>query len=123
MLVTYDFRPREDNVVTVYYEGGEDPGEYDVPYRYPRYMVYHASSDWDYAETAANQVFEFLSTLEGQTVTVDFLGRNGETLFQKLYMIQQADPQGDVLPVGVVNNIREVSVNYQFTLIELKEEI
>lgn len=120
MLVTYDFKPREDNTITVYFEGGTDPNEYDLPIRHPRYMVYLSSSDWDYVESLSNQVFDLLSNLDSQMVDVDFLGRGGETLYTKLYKIQSISPQGDLIPLGISNNIRNFSMNFEVTLIEAK---
>lgn len=118
---TVDYKTANDNTGTVYYEGGGKPGEYDVPTRYPRYMVYISSSDWDYAEYAAQAVFDALHKLENEYVTVEF-EKDGNVVATKSYRVFLVKAASEPIPLGVENDVMDYSVNFDVTLVENKEE-
>lgn len=118
---TVDYKTADDNTGTVYYEGGGQPDQYDVPTRYPRYMVYLSSSDWDYAQYAAQVVFDSLHKFQNQIVTVNFY-KNGNVVASKSYRVFLITAASDPLPLGVENDVMDYSVNFDVTLTEIKEE-
>lgn len=116
-----DFKTEKDNTGSVYLEGGSQPGQYEIPYRYPRYMVYISSSDWEFAEFAAMKALELIHKLANKTVKVDY-SRDGEVIETKYFYVQMIRASGDVNPLGIENNIMDYSVNFDANLIETKEE-
>lgn len=118
---TVDYKTADDNTGTVYYEGGGKPGEYDVPIRYPRYMVYISSSDWDYAEYAAQAVYDRLHKLANESVIVEFK-KDGNVVATKSYRVFLMTATSEPLPLGVENDVMDYSVNFDVTLTEIKEE-
>lgn len=115
-----DYRSGTDNVGTVYYEGGADRGRYDVPYRHPRYMVYISSSDWDYAEYAANKAADLLHMYENPSIVVEYYQKD-RLIDSKELHLQKLFQQGDVNRIGVENGIMDYSVNFEAHIIEYKE--
>lgn len=111
------YRTSDDGVGTVYYEGGGSPDEYDVPNRYPRYMVYLTSSDWGGVEYAAEQVFQDLHKAGGFDVTVEFT-RDGQVVATKVVRVRIITAQGGPNDLGVQDNIRAFSVNFDVWLTE-----
>ncbi|OAK70095.1 hypothetical protein [Lederbergia galactosidilytica] len=118
---TVDYKTADDNTGTVYYEGGGQPDQYDVPTRYPRYMVYLSSSDWDYVQYAAQVVFDSLHKLQNQIVKVDFYSK-GNVVASKSYRVFLIIAASDPNPLGVDNDVMDYSVNFDVTLTEIKEE-
>lgn len=119
---TVDYKTASDNTGTVYYEGGGSPEIYDVPIRYPRYMVYISSSDWDKAEYAAQAVYDALHKLTNESVTVEF-EKDGNVVATKSYRVFLIKAASEPLPIGVENNVMDYSVNFDVTLVENKEEL
>ncbi|WP_339233811.1 minor capsid protein [Oceanobacillus sp. FSL W7-1281] len=118
---TFDYKTANDNTGTVYYEGGGTPEKYDVPIRYPRYMVYISSSDWDYAEYAAQAVYDALHKLTNESVTVEFK-KDGNVVATKSYRVFLIKAASEPLPIGVEHDVMDYSVNFDVTLVENKEE-
>lgn len=116
-----DFKTENDNTGAVYYEGGSKPGAYDVPNRFPRYMVYLSSSDWQFAEFAAMKSLEILHKTQGDTVAVEYTHDN-VVVETKHFYIQWIEAAGDINPVGIDNNVMDYSVNFDVRLIEIKGE-
>lgn len=117
-----DYSTANDNTGMVAFEGGSKPGEYDVPYRYPRYMVYISSSDWEFAEFAAMKTKELIHKRAGDVVDVEYK-KDGEVIETKRFKLQMITASGDINPLGVENGVMDYSVNFDANLIELKEEI
>lgn len=117
--VDYRFKKPGKSTGTVYYEGGGQPGQYDVPTRYPRYMVYISSSDWDYAQYAAQVVFDSLHKLKNETVEVEFY-KDGNVVATKSYRVFFIAAASDPLPLGVESDVMDYSVNFDVTLVEIK---
>lgn len=116
-----DYRTGTDDTGTVYYEGGGSRGQYDVPNRKPRYMVYIQSSDWAYAEYAAEKAAELLHLYANPNIAVDYF--KGDTLLEtKHFYLQKLMQQGDINPIGVSNNVMDYSINFDAHIIENKEE-
>ncbi|WP_342512794.1 hypothetical protein MKY34_19635 [Sporosarcina sp. FSL K6-1522] len=115
---TVDYKTANDNTGTVYYEGGGKPAEYDVSTRYPRYMVLLSSSDWEYAEHAAQVVFDSLHKIMHETVQVDFF-KNGDVVATKRYRVFLITAASEPLPLGVENDVMDYSVNFDVTLMEI----
>ncbi|MFD1066690.1 hypothetical protein [Oceanobacillus locisalsi] len=119
---TVDYKTANDNTGTVYYEGGGSPGIYDVPIRHPRYMVYVSSSDWGYAEYAAQTVHDTLHKIFNEPVTVEFM-KNGNVVATKSYRVFLIKSASEPLPLGVEHDKMDYSVNFDVTLVENKEEL
>lgn len=120
LMWTASFRTVDDNAGTVYYEGGGQPAQYDVPIRYPRYMVFLSSSDWKYAEYAAETVYEALHKLENEIVEVKFY-KDGNVVAGKSYRVFLITAAGEPVDLGVTNEVRDFSINFDVTLLETKE--
>ncbi len=119
---TVDYKTADDNTGTVYYEGGGTPEIYDVPIRYPRYMVYIASSDWGKAEYAAQAVYDALHKLTNESVTVEFM-KDGNVVTTKSYRVFLVKAASEPQRIGVDNGVMDYSVNFDVTLVENKEEL
>lgn len=111
------YRTSDDGVGTVYYEGGGSPDEYDVPNRYPRYMVYLTSSDWGGVEYAAELVYKELHTAGGVDVTIEFT-KDDVVVASKVVRVSFIKAAGEPQDLGVQNNIRAFSVNFDVLLTE-----
>lgn len=111
------FRTSDDGVATVYYEGGGSPDVYEVPNRYPRYMVYLTSSDWSAVEYAAQKVFEDLHKAGGFDAVIEY-SRGGQVVETKTVRVRQITVQGEPNDLGVQNNIRAFSVNVDVWITE-----
>jgi len=119
---TESYRSDDSNVGTVYAEGGSSPDEYDVPNRYPSYMVYISSPDWGLAQTAAEIAFEQLKNLKGVRVPVTFEKDDGEPVMTHVFWLWRTRMQGEPNDLGVQNGIRDFSINFDVLLTEMKED-
>lgn len=115
---TQDFYTGEDNTGTAYSENGEPPDTYDAKFRFPDYMVFIRSSDWAYAEYAAQKVFEHFHTKHNFLVTVEQTIK--DLVITKKYQVFMVEALGEPLRLGAQNNIMEYSVNFKVTLREVK---
>lgn len=120
LMWTASFRTADDNTGTVYYEGGGQPDQYDVVKRYPHYMIFLSSSDWKYAEYAAETVYDELHKLENEIVEVKFY-KGGNVVAVKSYRVFLITAAGEPVDLGVTNNVRDFSINFDVTLLEIKE--
>ena len=112
-----------NNTGTVYSTGGDgDTDNYDTRYRYPTYQVYIRSSDWDYAKTASEMVFDILHNKRDFYATVPYY-KDDEILFTKEYYVFLISAMSDPIRVGELDNIMEYSVNFDVILTEKKGEI
>lgn len=116
-----DYRTATDNAGTVYFEGGASPGQYDVPSRRPRYMVYISSSDKAYAEYAARKASKVLHLYSNPDILVEYY-KNQQLIDTEHFYLQKLLQQGDINPIGVDNNVMDYSINFDAYLIENKEE-
>lgn len=116
-----DYRTGTDDTGTVYYEGGASPGQYDVPSRRPRYMVYIQSSDWAYAEYAATKASEVLHKYHNPDIAVEYYKDNALIDTKHVYL-QALIQQGGINPIGVENDVMDYSINFDAYIIENKEE-
>lgn len=113
---TYDSRSGEETA-TVYEEGGGQPGQFDVPVRYPRYMVYLSSSDLDYVAYAAYKINEMVPALVGSKVTVEFL-KSGEVIDSTNVYIKSIAAVGVPNDLGIQNGKRDFSLNFETQILE-----
>lgn len=122
LIWTIDYRTANDNTGTVYSTGGSSSlSSYEVPYRYPTYQVFIRSSDWDYAKTAAEIVFQTLHNKRHFTVTVDYY-KDNQVIFQKDYFVYLVSAMQDPIRVGDNGGIMEYSVNFDVILTETNKE-
>ncbi len=113
-----DFYTGEDNTGTVYVESGEPPDTYDARFRFPNYMVLIRSSDWPYAEYAAQEVFDYFHTKHDFTVNVEKTIKN--RAIQKQFKVFFIEALSDPIRLGAQNNIMEYSINFKVTLREVR---
>ena len=118
---TVDYRTKNDHTGTVYYEGGGQPGQYDVKVRYPRYMVYISSSDWEFAEYAAQAAFDAIHRTAYEDVQVDFY-KDEQVIDTKNYYINFIAAASEPNPIGVENGIMDYSINFEVILVEHEKE-
>jgi hypothetical protein len=116
---TQDFYTAEDNTGTAYSEGGERPDTYESDFRFPEYMVFIRSSDWNYAEGASQKVFDQFHKRNDFIVFVE--QKMKSLIVQKQYKIYFIEALSEPLRLGVKNNIMEYSINFRVTLKEVKE--
>lgn len=105
-----NFYTGADNTGTVYTEGGAAADLYDPNLRYPEYMIYIRSSNFDAAEQHAQAVYDTFHKRSHFTVT-----EKGKT-YQVLFLQALSEP----LRLGVDNDKMEYSINLQATLREMK---
>lgn len=118
---TESYRTNNEDVGTVYYEGGSSPGEYDVPNRSPSYMVYLSSRNWDYVSYAAEVVFERLQELHEVAIPVVY-EKDSVPVMSRTFWLWQIRMTGEPNDLGVENGIRDFSINFTARLTEMKEE-
>ena len=112
-----DFYTGEDNTGTVYYEGGAPPDLSDMDWRYPAYMIYIRSSDWQLAEQAAQAVYSALHKQQDMQVQIEqYDGEN--VVGAKAYHVLFIEAMSEPLRIGVDKNIMEYSINFRVTLRE-----
>ncbi|MCP3026604.1 minor capsid protein [Halobacillus sp. A5] len=119
---TVDFYTADDYTGTVYNEGGRRPDPYETEMRFPSYMVYIRSSDWSYAQTAAEQVYQALHRKGNFTSKIELYDTQGNVIETKNYHVFFIAAASDPIPVGVNNELMEYSINFDVTLQEIKEE-
>lgn len=113
---TIDFQTAADNTGAVYSTGGAGRlTTYDMGYRRPTYQVFIRSSDWDFAKTAAEQVFELLHNKRDFIAEVAYQ-KDGETLFIKRFFVFLITAMSDPIRVGENEGVMEYSVNFDVTL-------
>lgn len=115
-----DYRQAADDTGTVYSESGYPPDQYESGTRRPSYMVYVRSSDWGYAERAAQGVFKALHRKEHIPVSIEDTDEEGNVIGIRRYHVFLITAATEPLRIGVENGVMEWSVNFDVTL---KEEI
>jgi hypothetical protein len=115
---TIDFYTGEDNTGTVYSESGEPPDTYDADFRFPEYMFFIRSSDWAYAETAAEKIVDHFHKKNNLLVTIEKSIKS--LIVNKRYKVFFIEALGEPLRLGAKNNIMEYSINFKVTLREEK---
>lgn len=118
---TVDYESTAPASVTVFYEGGGEPGETELKYLYPRYMIWISSVDFEEAEYLAQAIFEKLHEVRNHPVTVHFF-RNGEVVKTKEYNLKKIVAATLPTRIGVEDNKMQYSVNFDATLIDKKED-
>lgn len=106
---TFDFYTGDDNTGTVYSEGGPSPDAYESGFRFPQYMVLVRSTDWAFAEQAAQKAFALFHKKYDFLVTID----------SKKYRVYSIEAMGEPLRLGVKDNVMEWTVNFQTTIREV----
>lgn len=105
-----NFYTGADNTGTVYTEGGPTARLDDTKIRYPEYMIYIRSSDFDAAERRAQEVYDMFHE------KADFIVTEEDKTFQVIFLQALSEP----LRLGVDNDKMEYSINLQATLREMK---
>jgi hypothetical protein len=97
----------EDHTGTVYVEAGEKPDTYESDMRFPYYMVWVRSSDWDLAQRVAYGAVEILNK-QRQIEYTDYIGN--------VYQIIFIESIADANRIGVNEGKMEWSANFKVTL-------
>lgn len=118
---TVDYESQDDHAATVFYEGGGDPSTYDIDYRYPRYMVWISSVDFEEAEYVADEVFDLLHQIRNVPLTIHFY-QNGKVVKTKAVILKKLIASTSPLRIGVEEEKMLYSVNFDATIIDQKEE-
>ena len=121
--VTADYEPNVKTYITVFYEGGGEPGRYDIDFQFPRYMVWIESDDWGKAEWMAREIYKLLHDYPAQPVIeVEYFDKFNNLLGSENVKLFQLEVAGDINPLGVEEGSRRYSVNFDATITLLKEE-
>lgn len=97
-----------DNTGTVYKESGEKPSTYEDDLRFPYYMVWVRSSNWDLAQRASEGSVTLLNKVHRETWT-DYEGKEFEIIF--------IEANGEANRIGKNDNgLMEWSSNFKVTL-------
>ncbi|MGE7650482.1 phage tail terminator protein [Peribacillus frigoritolerans] len=109
LVWSVNFHNGKLNTGTVYSEGGGTPDTYDFEWRYPEYMIFIRSSDWDKAELFAEVVHNLFHKKLNFRVT-----EQGRTFYvQSLFALSEP------IRLGVSeDNKMEYSINIRATLRE-----
>lgn len=114
---TVNYYTERDNTATVYEESGKPPDLYDTEYRYPSYMVYVRSSNWEKSRYIAEKVYEQLHKKTIGKVTVEYEIDDHTTeskTFEVLFLWAVTDP----IRIGVRDGVMEYSINFDSILRE-----
>lgn len=96
-----------DNTGTVYKEAGEKPSTYEDDLRFPYYMVWIRSSNFDLAQKAAEGSIEVLNKLHN----LDYTDQDGNE-----FHIIFVEATGEANRIGRTDGIMEWSSNFKVTL-------
>lgn len=124
--ITVDYEAATNEFITVFAEGGGQPGAYDLQDRHPNYMVWIESDDFGFAEYLAERVYETLHNRHKRfgSVEVDIDYYKGQTLLKTTHVtLQKLIAQGDVNRIGVEDNKMQYSVNFTATILPKGETI
>ncbi|BAD65364.1 hypothetical protein MHB73_21085 [Bacillus sp. FSL K6-6483] len=116
---TYDNYSSPDHTGTVYSEGGWPPSASEVMMRYPNYQVWIRSSDWDYAQYAAHKTLEHFHRMgidKNFNISID------DGIETKVYRVFSILAAQDPIQIGPENDIMRWSINFDATLLQIKEE-
>lgn len=116
---TSNYYTSEDNTGTVFSEGGNSSDLYESGIRYPNYMVYIRSSDWYFAERAAQMVRDQFHNKSNFTAVINQYDKDENVIGTKTYHVFLIVDVGEPNRIGVENGIMEYSVNFQVTLKEV----
>ncbi|KQL57235.1 MULTISPECIES: hypothetical protein [Bacillaceae] len=113
-----------DHTGTVYYEGGRSPAKTETRMRLPNFMVWIRSSDWEYAEYAAQKTFD-LFHMRGQDgrFEIQIEQEVKDEVWRERYLVFLMSAIQDPIDMGVVDNINTWSINFDVELIKLEEAI
>ena len=89
MTYTMNFSSVNDDVVTVYSEGGDATSNYKGVLLEPRYQIYVKSSDFEKAYNVSNTIFDLLNLHEPIEMTVS---NSEQTSIYKVYFIESNIP-------------------------------
>ncbi|WP_144559555.1 hypothetical protein [Shouchella miscanthi] len=117
---TYDQYTAPDNTGTVYSEGGSRPSSSEIVMRYPNYQVWIRSSDWDLAQHAAYKVFDLFHR-RGLDRNFDISIDDG--IEKKSYRVFLMSAVQDPIQIGLEGDLMQWSINFDVTLLEIKEEL
>lgn len=112
----------KDHTGTVYYEGGRSPAKNETRVRFPNYMVWIRSSDWEYAEYAAQKTFS-LYHMRGQDGRFEIETEQeikGEVLKER-YLVFLMSAIQDPIDMGIEDGISTWAINFDVELIKLEE--
>lgn len=107
LIWTEDNYVEQDNTGTVYKEGGEKPDTYESGIRFPYYMIWVRSSDFDLAQKVSEGSINALN----KTHAVEWTDHNGQT-----YEIIFIEAIGDANRIGKNGEVMEWSSNFKVTL-------
>lgn len=97
----------DDNTGTVYSEAGEPPSKNEDSLRFPYYMVWVRSSDFDRAQRIAEGSIDVLNKLN-QIEYTDYQGIEYDIIF--------VEATTEANRIGRTDNIMEWSANFKVTL-------
>ncbi|MFO3693641.1 minor capsid protein [Staphylococcus felis] len=114
MLYTMNFSTKNDNVVTVYSNGGDKPSSYDGVLIEPSYQILVKSSDFEKAYNVSQSIFKLLHRQSDLLMKVVF---NDVQVDYKVYLIESSLPillgvdEDDVMTysINIKTHIREIN--------------
>ena len=118
--ITADYEPDLATYMTVFYEGGGAPGDHDIKWRFPVYMVWVESTDWGLAEYLAQQAFNTLheqhERLGPQEILVEYVDNSGTVLGTETVILHRIKSAGEVNRIGVQDGKMQYSINFETTI-------
>ncbi|MFO3690251.1 minor capsid protein [Staphylococcus felis] len=114
MLYTMNFSTKNDNVVTVYSNGGDKTSSYDGVLIEPSYQILVKSSDFEKAYNVSQSIFKLLHRQSDLLMKVVF---NDVQVDYKVYLIESSLPillgvdEDDVMTysINIKTHIREIN--------------
>lgn len=114
MLYTMNFSTKNDNVVTVYSNGGDKPSRYDGVLIESSYQILVKSSDFEKAYNVSQSIFKLLHRQSDLLMKVVF---NDVQVDYKVYLIESSLPillgvdEDDVMTysINIKTHIREIN--------------
>lgn len=124
--VTVDYEPDTPTYATIFYEGGAQPGKYDISWRYPRFMIWVESDDWGRAQYLAYLIFKTVHNYHKkhgvQQITVEYQNERGEVLDTEEVELHKLEAASDPNPLGILDGKMRYSLNFTATITNQKEE-
>lgn len=124
--ITVDYEPDAKTYITVFYEGGGMPAQFDIDWRYPNYMIWVESEDWGKAQYLAHLIFDNLQQYcrknGKQQILVEYQDVNGQVLSTELVELHSLTAMGDINPLGILDGKMRYSLNFAARITNIREE-
>ncbi|MCK1982230.1 MULTISPECIES: minor capsid protein [Peribacillus] len=103
---------------TIFTEGGGNPDTYDFKWRYPEYMIFIRSSDWDKAELIAQKVYDLFHDNKDFRVEERLFVKDSDIFSDRAFYVQSLFALSEPIRLGVSDDKMEYSINIRATLRE-----